>query len=152
MQSAPARRIGDWCGACGARLLDPGAETCPRCEAAVPTAGARPRKGRITAAVIAFLFGGLGAHRFYLGESGLGTAYLLTSWTLVPSVLALVDFVRLIATTDAAFEARYAHARGGGLAPAALATAVGLVAWAALAAVVTPKLLALAETLAAMPR
>ncbi len=152
MAAEPARRLGEWCAACGSRLIDPAAETCPRCEGVVLPPEARRRKSRIAAAVIAFLFGGVGAHRFYLGQSGLGTVYLLFCWTLVPGVVSLVDFIRLVAMTDGAFAARYGRIPGGGAAPAAMASAVGLVGWGAVLVLVVPRLLALVEAVAALPR
>jgi TM2 domain-containing membrane protein YozV len=99
---------------------------------------ARPLKRRIVAAVLAFAFGAFGAHRFYLGQRGLAALYLLLSWTLVPGLVAIVDFVRLVAMTDAAFAARHGAVRGGGLVPAAIATAAGLAGWGALVALSLP--------------
>ncbi len=110
------------------------------------------RRSRIAAAVLAFLFGGVGTHRFYLGQRRIGAVYLLFCWTLVPGLWSIVDFVRLIAMTDDAFAARYGGLRGGGVVPAAIAAAFGVVASAALTAVAVPRLLALAEALAALPR
>ncbi len=51
----------------------------------------RATKDRTTAIVLAFLLGGIGAHRFYLGSPGWGIAYLLFSWTFVPAVIALIE-------------------------------------------------------------
>ena len=47
-------------------------------------------KSKTTAAILAFLLGGVGAHRFYLGQSGLGIIYLLFFWTFIPAIVALV--------------------------------------------------------------
>lgn len=44
-----------------------------------------------TALVLALLLGGLGAHRFYLGEMGWGVAYVLFSWTFIPAIVALIE-------------------------------------------------------------
>jgi len=50
------------------------------------------RKKDATAAILLALFlGGVGAHHFYLGRSGLGILYLLFCWTLIPSFLALIE-------------------------------------------------------------
>lgn len=50
----------------------------------------------------AFL-GAFGAHRFYLRENGLGWLYLSCSWTLIPLVAALLDFVLLALQDDEDF-------------------------------------------------
>ncbi|WCO66338.1 TM2 domain-containing protein [Iamia majanohamensis] len=50
---------------------------------AVPTAYAvpvaAPQKSKAVAALLCFFLGGLGIHRFYTGQNGLGLAFLLTS-------------------------------------------------------------------------
>lgn len=64
-------------------------------------------KSRTTAAVLAFLLGGLGIHKFYLGKSGLGIVYLLFFWTFIPAILALIDFVILLTMNDETFAQKY---------------------------------------------
>lgn len=64
-------------------------------------------KNRTTAAVLAFLLGGLGVHKFYLGKSGLGIVYLLFCWTFIPAILALIDFVILLTMSDETFAQTY---------------------------------------------
>ncbi|MBR5519522.1 MAG: NINE protein, partial [Clostridia bacterium] len=32
-------------------------------------------------------------HKFYAGKTGVGLAMLFLCWTLVPSIIALVDFI-----------------------------------------------------------
>ena len=44
-----------------------------------------------TAAVLAVVLGGVGAHKFYLGQPGLGVLYLVFCWTFIPSIIALLD-------------------------------------------------------------
>jgi TM2 domain-containing membrane protein YozV len=41
--------------------------------------------------LLTFFGGGLGAHKFYLGKYWQGALYLIFFWTLIPTVLALVD-------------------------------------------------------------
>ncbi len=100
----------------------------------------RRNKGRIAAALLAFFFGGFGAHRFYLGQWGLGLLYLLFFWTMAPAVAALVDFVLLLAMTDERFAALHGDREGGGGVVAAGATAIGLLAWGSLVALALPRL------------
>jgi TM2 domain-containing membrane protein YozV len=64
-------------------------------------------KNKGTAAVLAFLLGGLGVHRFYLGQGGLGIAYLLFCWTLIPLIISLFDFLGLLAMSEEAFNKKY---------------------------------------------
>jgi len=52
-------------------------------------------KSRTIAAVLAFFFGVLGVHRFYVGKVGTGVAQILTAgglgiWTLVDFIMILV--------------------------------------------------------------
>ncbi|ESQ86170.1 hypothetical protein AEAC466_02965 [Asticcacaulis sp. AC466] len=64
-------------------------------------------KSRVTALVLAFFLGGLGAHKFYLGQTVWGVIYLLFFWTCVPAIVAFVEFLILAFSTDAAFDAKY---------------------------------------------
>jgi len=63
------------------------------------------------AGVFAILFGGWGIHKFYLGLNKLGLLYLLFSWTMVPGILALIDGITYLTSTDEQFEARLARER-----------------------------------------
>lgn len=66
-----------------------------------------PIKSKITAALLAFFLGGLGIHKFYLGRAGMGVLYLLFCWTGVPAIIALIDFIVLLCSSDDAFETKY---------------------------------------------
>lgn len=57
--------------------------------------------------MLAFLLGGIGIHKFYLGEIGKGVLYLIFAWTFVPSILALISFVQYLCMTDEQFAAKY---------------------------------------------
>ena len=52
-----------------------------------------PGPDRVTASVLAILLGGLGIHRFYLGETALGILDILFCWTGIPSLVAFIDGV-----------------------------------------------------------
>jgi TM2 domain-containing membrane protein YozV len=49
------------------------------------------RKDTTAAILLAFFLGSFGAHRFYMGETGLGFLYLIFCWTFIPHVIALVE-------------------------------------------------------------
>jgi TM2 domain-containing membrane protein YozV len=64
-------------------------------------------KDKITAAILAIFFGGIGVHRFYLGQTGLGFLYLLFCWTFIPAFIALIDFICFLAMSKEDFDQKY---------------------------------------------
>ena len=64
-------------------------------------------KSKSTTVVLAFFLGGLGIHRFYLGQSGKGFMYLLFCWTFIPAVIALFDFFGFIMMSENNFNMKY---------------------------------------------
>lgn len=64
-------------------------------------------KSKTTAAILAFFLGGLGIHRFYLGQTGMGILFLLFCWTGIPAIIALIDFIRYLCMSDQEFHAKY---------------------------------------------
>lgn len=64
-------------------------------------------KSKIVAAVLAFFLGGLGIHRFYLGETGKGIFYLLFCWTFIPSVIAFIDGILFLTMNENIFNVKY---------------------------------------------
>ncbi len=49
------------------------------------------QKNGTVAVLLALLLGGVGGHRFYMGQTGLGILYICFSWTLVPACVALAE-------------------------------------------------------------
>lgn len=49
------------------------------------------RKDPTMGLVLCLFLGGLGAHRFYLGETMLGILYLVFCWTFVPLVISIIE-------------------------------------------------------------
>jgi TM2 domain-containing membrane protein YozV len=50
-------------------------------------------KDKNSAGLLAFFLGGLGIHRFYLKQTGLGILYLVFCWTLIPAIVAIIDAI-----------------------------------------------------------
>jgi TM2 domain-containing membrane protein YozV len=66
-------------------------------------------KSKIAAALLAFFLGGLGVHKFYLGQIGLGFIYLLFFWTFIPAIIAFVEFIIYLTMSDEAFNNKYGY-------------------------------------------
>jgi TM2 domain-containing membrane protein YozV len=49
------------------------------------------RKDGTVGVLLALFLGGFGAHRFYMGEMGLGILYFVFVWTGIPSIVALIE-------------------------------------------------------------
>lgn len=64
-------------------------------------------KDKNTAAILAFFVGGLGIHRFYLGQTLLGILYLLFCWTFIPLFIAVIDFFVFIFMSNNKFNLKY---------------------------------------------
>ena len=64
-------------------------------------------KARMTAALLAFFLGSFGVHKFYLGRTLAGVIYLVFFWTGIPSLIAFVEFIMLLAMSDNDFDLKY---------------------------------------------
>jgi TM2 domain-containing membrane protein YozV len=49
------------------------------------------RKDEVVGVLLAVLLGHFGAHRFYMGEIGLGLLYLAFCWTGIPTILGFIE-------------------------------------------------------------
>lgn len=67
-------------------------------------------KNKIAAALLAFFLGGIGVHRFYLGQTGKGILYLVFCWTFIPYIISIVDFVLFLTMSDEDFDYKYNRA------------------------------------------
>lgn len=94
-----------YCAACGT-VIDRSAERCPSCEEKQPVQ-ATANLDRVTAAILAIVLGGIGAHKFYLGETTTGVVYLCFVWTLVPVFLGIIEGVIYLTTSDEEFQRKY---------------------------------------------
>jgi uncharacterized membrane protein len=64
-------------------------------------------KNRLVAGLFAILLGGLGIHKFYLGQTSTGVLYLLFFWTGIPWVLGIIDGIILLTMSDEQFKDKY---------------------------------------------
>ena len=64
-------------------------------------------RSKVTAALLAFFLGGLGIHKFYLGQTSMGVLYLLFCWTWIPSIIAFVEFIIYLTMSDNDFDEKY---------------------------------------------
>jgi TM2 domain-containing membrane protein YozV len=68
---------------------------------------AKPGPTRTMAVVFAGSLGGVGAHKFYLKRPIWGVAYALFCWTLIPTIVSLIEMIGYLRMSDAEFERRY---------------------------------------------
>ena len=114
-----------FCSSCG-KPLKIGEKFCSSCGAAVdgqraattsvtnnspstttPTKKSSGNKNKTKAMLLAFLTGGLGIHKFYLGRKKAGIIYLLLCWTGIPVLISIYDLIKLIMMSDDEFDKEY---------------------------------------------
>ncbi len=59
------------------------------------------------AALLAIFLGGVGAHKFYLGQVKQGVIYVLFIWTLIPIILGIIDGIRLFQLSSEQFALQF---------------------------------------------
>lgn len=64
-------------------------------------------KSKTTAALLAFFLGGIGGHKFYLGQTGMGLLYLFFSWTFIPLMVSFVEFIMLLVMGQQEFDSKF---------------------------------------------
>ncbi|MEL7141303.1 MAG: NINE protein [Cyanobacteria bacterium J06643_4] len=70
-------------------------------------------KDKTTAAILAIFLGGIGIHKFYLGETGAGIIYLIFACTGIPYFIAFIEFIIYLTMSDAQFNAKYNRHQSG---------------------------------------
>lgn len=98
-----------FCSSCG-EIIKKEAEICPECGVRQSGASAsESSKDRTTAGILAILLGGVGAHKFYLGQTGMGILYLCFVWTLIPAIIGLIEGIIYLTKTDEEFQRKYVN-------------------------------------------
>ena len=64
-------------------------------------------KDKTTAGLFGILLGGIGIHKFYLGQTGAGIIYLLFSWTGIPALIGLVEGIQYLSMSENEFMRKY---------------------------------------------
>lgn len=72
----------------------------------VPAINFGGEKNKNIAGVLALILGGLGMHKFYMGNTKMGIIYLLFCWTYIPSIIAFVEGLIYLCETDEKFKSR----------------------------------------------
>lgn len=93
-----------FCRGCGKEIHE-SATSCPQCGAVQRTKSTS--KNKTTAAIFAILLGGFGAHKFYLGQTGLGILYLVFCWTFIPAIVAFFEFIIYLTMSEDSFALKY---------------------------------------------
>ena len=116
---APAPENSTKCEYCGAALATAAKTTAtqsapqPQVVYAQQPQGANPEranwpiKNKIVAGILALLLGGIGVHKFYLGQKGKGIMYLLFCWTYIPGILGFIEGITILCSNDENFQIKY---------------------------------------------
>lgn len=63
-----------------------------------------PVKSKIAAGLLAIFLGGIGVHKFYLGNIGMGILYLCFCWTGIPAVIGFIEGIIYLCSNDENFQ------------------------------------------------
>ena len=116
------------CRGCG-KDIHSSAGTCPHCGASQRRRG---YKNKYVAAILAFFLGGLGIHRFYLGQWW-GIFYLLFFWLWIPGIIAFIEMIVFLVCDQVKWDEKYnegkaaAQGEGGNAAVIAIVLVVLLI-------------------------
>jgi TM2 domain-containing membrane protein YozV len=93
-----------FCQHCGGEVPDPAAYVCLRCGVRLVHSPLGPpgSRSQLVAGLLGIFLGGLGVHRFYLGDTGVGVAQILVTfltcglgavWGFIEGVLLLTGAI-----------------------------------------------------------
>jgi TM2 domain-containing membrane protein YozV/RNA polymerase subunit RPABC4/transcription elongation factor Spt4 len=96
-----------YCVECG-EAINRKAEICPECGVRQPSSDTAADSDQVVAGVLAILLGGLGAHKFYQGNTRNGVLYLCLFWTAIPALVGLIEGILILVAGEAEYERKYA--------------------------------------------
>ncbi len=72
-----------------------------------PITESKTNRNRLTAALLAIFFGGIGIHKFYLGKATWGLVYFVFSWTFLPAIAGFLEGIMYLLMSNQEFEKKY---------------------------------------------
>lgn len=92
--------------------------------ATIPTTPkpSKPGVDKTMLLLFTLMLGGIGGHKFYLRKYFQGVLYILFCWTLIPSVIALVECIIYLSKSQEELDKRYPGVKGSA---AAVALVIG---------------------------
>lgn len=75
-----------------------------------PQAGINPAwpiKNKVVAGILGILLGGLGIHKFYMGQIGMGVLYLVFCWTGIPVIVGFIEGIVYLCSNDHNFQVKH---------------------------------------------
>ncbi len=83
-----------FCYACGEKI-NTYAEICPKCGVTQNNINQTysEEKSLLTTLLLAFIFGFMGIHNFYIKKTVKGVLSIVFSWTYMPLILSLIDII-----------------------------------------------------------
>ena len=127
-----------FCRGCGKEIHE-SAPTCPQC-GALQRIDTPQGKSKVVAGVLAIFLGGIGIHRFYLGQWW-GIFYLLLFWTWIPAIIAFIEGIVFLCTSDENWNRAHGHKKNigaGGVVALVIGVIVGIMLVGILAAIAIP--------------
>lgn len=73
----------------------------------VPPPPVVAKHNKLTAGLLGILLGDFGAHKFYLGNTGMGILYLCFFWTFIPGIIGIIEGIQYLTMSDEDFAAKY---------------------------------------------
>lgn len=64
-------------------------------------------KNKTVAALLAIFLGGIGIHKFYLGQVGWGILYILFAWTWIPMIAGFIEGIYYLSMSNESFGYNY---------------------------------------------
>lgn len=96
------------CNNCGGEVTDDSA-TCGDCQPEIMTDGGQSSgSDQAVAGILALLLGGVGAHKFYQGNTKIGLIYLCLFWTAIPAMLAFIEGILILVADEDEYHQKYA--------------------------------------------